>query len=202
MGTMEFSSRPFVVGIGGTTRPASSSESALRMALGYAEEAGAVTKTFGGSELSQLPMYDPGLSTRHPVAAEMIECLRRADGIIISSSGYHGTVSGLVKNALDYVEELKGDDRVYFAGRSVGCIAVAGGWQGAVTTLSTIREITHALRGWPTPMGAAINSSLTKFSADATCDDMGAVRQLQLVGYEVVDYCHRGSRPHSLVAEA
>jgi FMN reductase len=41
----------------------------------------------------------------------------------------------------------------------VGLIATAAGWQAAVSTLQALRTITHALRGWPTPMGLAINTA-------------------------------------------
>ena len=36
-----------------------------------------------------------------------LDAIRRADGIVICSPGYHGGVSGLVKNAIDWVEELR-----------------------------------------------------------------------------------------------
>ena len=45
--------------------------------------------------------------------------------VVIASPGYHGTVSGLVKNSLDYLEVLREDDRPYLDGRAVGVIAVA-----------------------------------------------------------------------------
>jgi FMN reductase len=79
--------------------------------------------------------------------------------VIVGSPGYHGTLSGLVKTALDYVELLRGDERVYFDGLPVGLIATAAGWQAAVSTLQALRTITHSLRGWPTPMGLAINTA-------------------------------------------
>jgi FMN reductase len=91
--------------------------------------------------------------------------------VIVGSPGYHGTLSGLVKTALDYVELLRGDARVYFDGLPVGLIATAGGWQAAVSTLHALRTITHSLRGWPTPMGLAINTS----EGDALTDCDGAM---------------------------
>ncbi len=78
---------------------------------------------------------------------------------MICSPGYHGGVSGLVKNAIDWVEELREDERPYFDGRAVGLIVVADGWQATVTTLTSLRSIVHALRGWPTPLGVAINAA-------------------------------------------
>jgi multimeric flavodoxin WrbA len=40
--------------------------------------------------------------------------LRRAHGIIVASPGYHGSMSGLVKNALDYAEDMRDDDDALF----------------------------------------------------------------------------------------
>src|SRR5262245_14058715 len=78
----------FIVGIGGTTRPQSTSERALRFALTAAERHGASTRCFAGREL-MLPIYDPQAPERTPEAQALVEALRVADGVIISSPGYH-----------------------------------------------------------------------------------------------------------------
>jgi FMN reductase len=177
----------FVLGIGGTTRPGSSTEKALRVSLEAAAREGAETLLLGAEDLS-LPMYSPESSERTPTALRLIEEVKRADGILVASPGYHGTVSGLVKNALDYIEDLRSHSPPYLDGRAVGCIACAYGWQATVTTLMALRSIAHALRGWPTPMGAAINSAGPVFDADGSCIDEGARFQLELVGVQVVEF--------------
>src|SRR5262249_60511525 len=73
--------------------------------------------------------------------------------------GCHGAVSGLVKNALDYIGDRREDPRVYLDNTPWGCISCAYGWQAAVGTLGQLRSIGHALRAWPTPLGVAINSA-------------------------------------------
>lgn len=175
-----------VVGIGGTTRPNGSTEKALRLALASAEDEGATTALFTGPDLAQLPMYAPELPDRSEMAVRLIDELRRADGVVIGSPAYHGSISGLVKNALDYTEDMRDDERAYFAGRSVGVVATGYGWQGVVATLQTLRQIAHALRGHPTPLGAGINSAESKFADDGTVSDDKAAFQLSLVGQEVV----------------
>ncbi|AGB22218.1 putative flavoprotein [Mycobacterium sp. JS623] len=159
-----------VVGIGGTVRPGSSTEQALRSALARVEAMGATTTCFGGAELSELAMYDPRSSARSSMAMFLLSELRKADAIVIASPGYHGGVSGLVKNALDYTEDLRADPRPYFHGLPVGCIATGAGWQGVVTTLNQLRTIVHALRGWPTPLGIGINTVETTFDSDGRGD--------------------------------
>jgi len=178
---------PLIVGIGGTTRGDSTSERALRFALRHAERSGARTVLFAAAALD-LPMYDPGEPTRTPAAARLVRALRDSDGVLIASPGYHGSISGLVKNALDYVEDLRSDTRPYLEGRAVGCIACAYGWQAVGTTLVTLRTIVHALRGWPTPFAAAINSSTPAFDATGGCIDEGIAAQLERVARQATDF--------------
>jgi FMN reductase len=185
-----------IVGIGGTVRPGSSSEQALRVAMRRAQASGATTRMFTGPELAQLPMYAPDMvGSGGPVAAEFVAELRRADGVVVASPGYHGSLSGLVKNALDYVEEMRADTRPYLSDRSVGLIVAAYGWQAGVTTLSTLRTIVHALRAWPTPYGAVVNSAQCGFP-DGQCSDQRVTEQLELVADEVVRMARLTSAMH------
>ncbi|TDD08146.1 NADPH-dependent oxidoreductase [Saccharopolyspora terrae] len=179
-----------VVGIGGSVRPDSQSERVLHAALEGARESGAKVRAITGADLA-LPFYDPHVTDRSPLATELVEALRGADGVLISSPGYHGMVSGLVKNALDYVEDLRGDSRPYFDGRAVGCIGVAYGWQATVTTLQALRSVVHALRGWPTPLGGAVNSAETRFGPGGACDDEKVGATLRTIGRQVVEFAEQ-----------
>ena len=182
--------RPYIIGIGGTTRAGSSTEKALRFALKVAEEGGATTSAFFGPELATLPMYAPENPERTESAERLATELRRADGIIIASPGYHGSVSGLVKNALDYVEDLRDDERSYFDGLAVGCIVTGAGWQAIVATIVQLRTIAHALRGWPTPLGAAINSTQKVFDESGDVVDERSRFQLETVAREVLQFAN------------
>lgn len=147
-----------IVALGGTLRAGSSTERALRAALDVAAAQGARTTLLGGPDIV-FPHYEPETALSNPAIRRFVDVLRSADGVIVGSPGYHGTLSGMVKNALDHVELLRGDTRVYFDNMPIGLVATAGGWQAAVATLQALRTITHALRGWPTPLGVAINTS-------------------------------------------
>jgi len=179
-----------VVGIGGSTRPGSQSERALHMALASARAAGAKTTAITGEDLV-LPFYDPAITTRTDAAHRLVDAVREADGVVLASPGYHGTVSGLVKNALDYIEDLREDDRPYLDGRAVGCIATAYGWQASVTTLTALRSVVHALRGWPTPLGAAVNSALARFDDSGAVSDDTVATNLRTLGGQVVEFARR-----------
>jgi FMN reductase len=178
---------PYIVAVGGTLRPGSTTEKAMQHVLNAADRAGARTRLISGPAL-QLPMYEPDNPERTDAARDLVAQLALADGIILGSPGYHGSISGLVKNALDYAEDLRGDRRPYFSGRAVGCIATGGGWPGAVNTLGALRDIVHALRGWPTPLGAAINSSERVFDDDGQCLVPRVSQMLDLIAAEVLGF--------------
>ncbi|WP_319447827.1 MULTISPECIES: NADPH-dependent FMN reductase [unclassified Mycobacterium] len=161
-------SQPLVVGLGGTLRSNSSTERALRHCLSAVERQGGRTMLFCGEDID-LPMYNPHEASRTDKAAALVAALRDADAVVVASPGYHGGVSGLVKNAVDYIEDLREDPRVYLDNTPWGCISCAYGWQAAVGTLGQLRVIGHALRAWPTPLGVAINS------ADKIWDEGGAL---------------------------
>lgn len=159
----------------------------MRYVLEAAERAGARTQLISGPAL-ELPMYQPENPHRSEAARHLVAQLALADGIILGSPGYHGSISGLVKNALDYAEDLRTDPRPYFSGRAVGCIATAGGWPGAVNTLGALRDIVHALRGWPTPLGAAINTSDKAFDENGKCVVPRVAETLELIAGEVIGF--------------
>jgi len=180
--------RPLIVGIGGTVRTPSSSERVLGLALAAAEAAGARTQLIGGEVLSRLPIYNPADPGEPPERSALVEAVRAADGVIVATPGYHGSLSGLIKNALDSLEPLRDDARPYLDGRAVGCIVVADGWQACGSALAALRSIVHALRGWPTPLGATINSALKPFDDDGALTDPRDAFQVETVARQVVDF--------------
>ena len=179
--------RPRIVSLGGNATPGGAGERLLRHALARCEAQGAETMLFAGDAID-LPMYAPHRSERCTKVQALMAALRDADGIIVASPAYHGTVSGVVKNALDYAQDLVSDAQPYFDGRAVGLIAVAGGWQAAGSTLATLRSITHALRGWPTPMAVTANSSQPLFDPDGLLVDPGIEQQLDIMAQQVVTF--------------
>ena len=180
-------SAPLIVGIGGTPRAGSATERALVLALRAAERAGARTKLFGGEFLERLPHFNPGPGGPSAEQAELAQAIREADGIILATPGYHGSLSGVVKNALDTLELTRNDPAPYFHGKPVGIIITADGAQAAGTTLMAVRAIIHAMRGWPTPFGAALNAK-DLFDDAGECREAKDAWQLTTVADQVMEF--------------
>ena len=179
--------RPLVVGLGGTLRSNSSTERALRYCMACVRSHGGRTMLFCGEDLD-MPMYALNELTRTPKALALVEALREAGAVIVASPGYHGAVSGLVKNALDYIEDLREDPRAYLDNTPWGCISCAYGWHAAVGTLGQLRVIGHALRAWPTPLGVAINSAEQIWDSAGELTDGTVRNQLETLANQVLTF--------------
>ena len=184
-------SRPRIVGIGGTTKAGSSTEKALVACLLAAERLGARIEVIPGAQLATLPLYSPEETARTPQQQQFVASVRDADGLILATPAYHAGMSGLLKNAIDLLEDLRDESRPYLDGRAVGCIVTAYGWQGAGTTLTSVRTIVHALRGWPTPLGVTLNTALPLFDPAGTCSDARTQTQFEMLAAQVVGFARR-----------
>ena len=175
-----------VVGIGGSRRSGSSTERVIAAVLADLESRGATTKLYGGESLL-FPHYEPG-APLDAAAADYLATVRAADAVVLGSPGYHGGISGLVKNAVDYLEELRDDPAPYLEGKAVGCVTTAYGWQAAVSTLSALRQTVHALRGWPTPYGIAMNVTGGLCSFDGRFTDTRAGESTGIVASQIMQF--------------
>jgi FMN reductase len=169
-----------IVGIGGSTRPGSMTSQLLAACLDEVQLLGARTLTVEGAELAALPIYSGDEPERG--AAGLLDAVRGADCVVIATPGYHGGMSGLVKNALDHLEALRADDRPYLDGRAAGVIVSAAGWQSCGTALVSVRSAIHALRGWPTPFGVTVNS------AEQDVDDERVRGALRILAGQLVEF--------------
>jgi FMN reductase len=181
---------PLIVGIGGTTRPNSSTERVVGLVLDAARQRGARVRQFTGPEIA-FALYTPDKPERCAAAQEFISTLRQANGVVIGSPGYHGSISGLVKNALDYIEDMARDRWAYLDGMAVGCVATGAGWQGAHATLNALRTIVHSLRGWPTPLGIAVNTIEPLFESDGSCKSQTLKTQVELMADQIIGFAQR-----------
>jgi len=184
-----------IVGISGSLRPGSLTRAAVEIALGAAREKGAVTEMF---DLQQVRVACDG-STEDGGYPESVYRLRRtvkqAHGLILGTPEYHGSFSGVLKNALD----LMGFEE--FAGKMVGLISVAGGAMGGVAALSSLRSICRVLHAWVIPQQASVPFSFRAFNADGTIKDEKMHERVAEVGRQLVrfTYLHHSKEARSFL---
>jgi FMN reductase len=143
---------PVLACLGGSLREHSVTRAALQAAANIAHDKGFEIDMLDVRELN-LPMYLP--DTNSPDEYEQphqdnirrfLTSCRRADAMIWASPTYHGTMSGVIKNALDFVELLSKDPRPYLHQMPVGLIAVNDS-----VTFSSMMNAVYELRAWLAP---------------------------------------------------
>jgi FMN reductase len=183
---------PLFVGLGGSLREKSYSRAALHEALRIAEANGAATELLDVRE-SNLPMFVPDLPVKeYPAACQMsisklLEASRRAEVMIWASPTYHGTISGALKNALDFMELLANDQPPYLQGRAVGLIAV----HDPITFAAMINAV-HELRAWLAPTQVVL--SRQDFTSELTLSNERAQRRLARLVNELLEFAEKNRR--------
>ena len=182
---------PTVLGIGGSLRPGSTTILALRAALAGAAAAGAQTDVFDLAEI-RMPFFDGTYSLDGYSAAErdaidrLFAAVDRADAVLLASPTYHNTLSGALKNALDFLEVRGEGAPARLVWKVVGLIAVQGGTSGTgVNTLTSMLLATRAMGAWVAPTMVSIPGSRSAFSADGVPEHPQIRQRLQLLGAEV-----------------
>jgi FMN reductase len=178
-----------IVGLGGSVASTSKSRAALQTALSGGEDAGAKTQLLDIRVLA-LPIYNPEDDEPTRGAVELIESCHAADGLLWSSPLYQGTISGALKNALDWLRLLGDRDPPYLHDKVIGLISTAGGTQG-LQAINTMEFAVRALRGWAVPYVVPVAAASRVFDSDGRIQEKSVELQLRTLGGEVVRVAER-----------
>lgn len=118
-----------------------------------------------------------------------------AHGIILGTPEYHGSFSGVLKNALD----LMGFDE--FEGKMIGLVGVSAGRIGASDALNSLRNVGRALHAWVVPQQVTIPEAHEAFGSDGRLQDSELQARLREVGSTVAEFArlHEAGRAHEFV---
>ena len=153
-----------IVGIGGSLRTESYSMQALHIAAERASALGAEVQVLDLKEMT-LPFCDGGSDYPDYPDVEVLQtAVKTADALILSTPEYHGSISGVIKNALDLMgfEEL--------GGKVTGFISVLGG-QPNSNALNDMRVIMRWVHAWTIPEQIAIGQAWNAFDSDGQLKD-------------------------------
>ena len=171
-----------VVGLSGSLRSPSATRMAVQYALKGAEEEGARIEVLDLAAYN-LPYWGLEREEANVKAVERFrKDLRASDGIILGTPEMHGSISGVLKNALD----LTGTEE--FEGKMVGLVGIAGGRMGAIEALSHLRAIGRSLHAWVDPTQVSIGDSAQVFNLNGEPMDPEIGERLKSVGREVAHF--------------
>ncbi len=161
---MSMNSMIKVVGIIGSLRQGSYSALALKEAVNRVQALGATVDILDLREM-QLPFCNGGDEyPDYPDVEILREKVKAADALILATPEYHGSVSGVMKNALDLMSFE------HLSGKVTGMISVLGG-QSNSNALNELRIIIRWVHGWVIPEQIAIGQAWKAFDQEGKLSD-------------------------------
>lgn len=169
-----------IVGLAGSLRPGSYSHKALAIAAERVRALGAEVEILDLRSLN-LPFCDGGDDySDYPDVARLQQAFRQADGIILATPEYHGSISGVLKNALDLMGFEEFTDKV------VGNISVLGG-QPNSNALNDLRIILRWVHAWVIPEQVAIGQAWKAFDAEGSLTDESLSKRFDAFAKSLVE---------------
>lgn len=165
-----------ILGVSGSMRAQSRSVRALQLALDAAAAQGAETRLLDLHALD-LPMYRPDRKPDTESVRAASEAVNWADCLVLSSPDYHGSMSGAMKNFLDYFW-------TEFAGKLFGYLCASH--EKGLTVMDQMRTAVRQCYGWSLPYGVAVHSD-EDFDAEGNIAP-GVARRLGMLGRDVAVY--------------
>ena len=179
-----------LVALSGSLRADSLSTAALRAALEIARRAGADTELCDLREID-LPLYLPEApieaypSDARAQITRLVAHYRHADAMLWATPTYHGTMSGALKNALDYMELLGKEPEPYLQGKAIGLISIAD-----ESPLANMAACVTELRAWLAPTRLTLRAA--DFAGELGLVSVSAIRRLERL---IAELLHFGTMP-------
>ena len=122
-------------------------------------------------DLKDLPLYDGDVETAgDPEAVTRLkEAVREADGVLFTTPEYNHGISGVLKNAIDWVSRDKSDGSLI--GKPVAMMG-AGGWDGTARAQSQLETVLSGAGALPMIRpGVLVAMAWDKFDEDGNLLD-------------------------------
>ena len=165
-----------ILGVASSMRESSYSTRVLKLALEKAEKRGAETRLLSLREL-QLPMYHPE-NNESPELDKITEYVKWADAFVLASPDYHGSMSGVMKNFLDFFWSE-------FAGKTFGYICASH--EKGLTVMDQMRTAVRQCYGWSMPYGVSVNSD-QDFDSSGNITSESVLSRIETISRDLVVY--------------
>ncbi|MBL8860782.1 MAG: NAD(P)H-dependent oxidoreductase [Planctomycetes bacterium] len=180
-----------ILAFAGSLRRDSWNKKLVRVAAQGARDAGAEVSELDLKELD-LPLYDGDLERASglPAGAQRFKQLLRAHhGFLVASPEYNSSISGVLKNAIDWATRAEPGEPALaaFDGKVAGLLSASPGPFGGVRGLLTVRAILSGIRVIVAPDQTLVPKAHEAFDAEGRLTDARHAESAQRVGARVVD---------------
>lgn len=166
-----------VLGVSGSMRRQSRGIVALRKVLDWTEQHGAEARILDLRE-AELPMFRPDREAPSEIERSILAEVEWADAFVLATPDYHGSMSGAMKNFLDYHwKELAGKLFAY----------ICSSHEKGLTVMDQMRTVVRQCYGWSMPYGVTFDGK-ADFSDATTLSNARIEHRLKMMSRDLVVY--------------
>jgi NAD(P)H-dependent FMN reductase len=185
---------PKILAFAGSTRKESFNKRLAKIALLAANKAGAET-TFIDLHDYNMPLYSEDLLAEHGMPEGVIafkEMLKNHNGFLITSPEYNGSLTGTLKNAIDWATiKADGEERMAcWNGKIAGLLSASPGGLGGIRGLHHLRTILAGIGTFVLPNHLAVSNSTGNLKNEKQITDEKLQIQLESLTHEMVRVIH------------
>lgn len=183
---------PKILAFAGSTRTESWNKKLIKIAAKGAQAAGAEVTLLDLREVA-MPLYDGDLEAQEgipPGARKFKDLLLAHQGILISSPEYNSSISGVLKNAIDWASRpVPGEAPLAcFTGKIASLMSASPGALGGLRGLVTVRSILGNIGVVVLPDQVAVSKAHEAFAPDGSLKDPKLAAQVERLGANVASF--------------
>ncbi len=171
---------PSILAIGGSRRPGNNTDKALRIAV---EELAAGGGRVDWVRVGELRLPLPGEPSDSPDPERLRQKVLAAEGILIATPEYHGSISSTLKLVIDNLGYPS-----TFEGKTIAILGVAMGPNGARNALAHLRHILTHIGGQVLPVETSVGSVHKKFDESGRCLEPEVEEAIRRVARGLLDH--------------
>lgn len=188
-----------VLAFAGSLRRDSYNKKLARIAAEAARSAGAEVTFLDLVDLP-LPIYDGDFEAEHgipPNAKRLKTLMKEHQAFLIASPEYNSSISGVLKNAIDWASRAEKSEPALtaFRGKVAGLLAASPGQLGGLRGLVTVRAILGNLQVIVVPEQVALPRANEAFSAEGALVDSKVQSSVEALAARVVHIAGALSSP-------
>jgi chromate reductase len=181
---------PKVLVFAGSTRTGSFNKKVAKIAAEAARAAGAEVTHVDLRDLP-MPLYDGDLEATQglpPNGRKFKDLLLAHDAFLIASPEYNSSISGVLKNAIDWASRPASNEKPLecFTGKVVGLCSTSPGSVGGLRGLLAVRTILTSINSIVIPAQVAIPHAMQAFDENGQLKDAKYTAALQRLASELV----------------
>ena len=179
---------PKIVAFAGSLRKDSFNAVLAKIAATGAVYAGAEVEVLSLADYD-VPLFNEDLEKQGVPqgVAELKTKIREADGLLVTSPEYNGSISGVLKNALDWLSRTEADQKPAFRDTTVALLSTSPGGLGGLRGLNHVRDIFVGMGSLVLSNQVAVPSAYQAFNDSGELSDEATRDRVNGLATELVN---------------